>query len=258
MIATHTTDNLKTLKLYGMEKAYNEQQESTSYASLSFEERLSMLVERELIEKDNRRLTLRLRQAKLKHQACMENIDYKTFRGLDKSFMLSLHSCKWIKEHLNVFITGPCGVGKSYLACALGHRACLEGYKAYYTRAPRLFEDLALARHDGRYPKIINMLARVDVLIIDDWGLSILTESQRRDFLEIAEDRYDMRSTIITSQVPSSHWYDIIGEPTLADAILDRLIHNAYTIDLKGDSMLKNKKNDKGGDAKEKECLTIK
>lgn len=241
MITTATNDNLKLLKLYGMEKAYQEQRESTSYESLSFEERFSMIVERENIEKENRRLSFRLRQAKLKHQACMEDIDYKSSRGLDKSFMLSLHSCKWIKEHLNIFITGACGVGKSYLACAIGHRACLEGYKTYYARIPRLFEELALARSDGRYPKVINMLAKTDVLILDDWGLSMLTESQRRDLLELVEDRYGIRSTIITSQVPSSHWYDIIGEPTLADAILDRLIHNAYDINLKGESMRKTK-----------------
>lgn len=243
-------EQLNTLKLFGMEQAYAEQCASDSYRDLSFDDRFSMIVEREALNKENRRISARLRQAKLKHQASFDSLNFKARRGLDKSFMLSLQSCKWIQEHLNVFITGACGAGKSYLACALGHAACLHGFRAYYVRIPRLFEDLAIARGDGRYPKLMNSLARTDLLILDDWGLSVLTESQRRDLLEVLEDRYGLRSTIVTSQVPVEKWYDIIGEPTLADAILDRLIHNAYTIDLKGESMRKKTQKKKGEDVK--------
>jgi DNA replication protein DnaC len=256
MATTSLQEHLNALKLYGMEKAYYEQKESSSYASLSFEERLSMLVERETMERDNRRLSTRLKEAKLRHQACIEHIDFHSVQGLDKTFMLGLSSGKWIKEHLNILITGPCGVGKSYIACALGHSACLQGYKTLYVRAPRLFEDIVLARADGRYSKMITTLAKTDVLIIDDWGLSILTESQRRDMLEIVEDRYGVRSTIITSQVPSTEWYDIVGEATLADAILDRLIHNAYSIELDGDSLRKLNAREKGGTKANKDLTT--
>ena len=171
----------------------------------------------------------------------MEDIDYRQKRGLDKDLVKSLAECKWIKEHLNILITGPCGAGKSFIACALGHKACLEGYKALYFRASRLFENLALAKGDGRYPNLMKSIAKQDLLIIDDWGLSVLTDLERTYMLEILEDRHNLRSTIITSQLPIEHWHQAIGNPTLADAILDRIIHNSYKIQLngKGGSMRK-------------------
>ena len=169
----------------------------------------------------------------------MEDIDYRTSRGLNKSLIKKLSQCRWVKEHLNILLTGPCGIGKSFIACALGHKACLEGYRTLYTRASRLFEDLALAKGDGRYHKLIRAIAKTDVLIIDDWGLSVLTDQERQLFLEILEDRHNLRSTIITSQFPVTHWHQTIGNATLADAILDRLVHNAYHITLKGESMRK-------------------
>lgn len=241
MLAPPTADKLRSLKLYGMLKGFEEQLSSSQYDSLTFEERLGLLVDREVTERDNRRLTTRLRQARLRQQACMENIDYRASRGLDKAMMKKLSQCQWIKNHLNVLLTGPCGVGKSFIACALGHKACLEGYRTLYLRAPRLFEDLALAKGDGRYAKIMSSIAKSDLLIIDDWGLSVLTDQERRLFLEILEDRHDLRSTIVTSQLPVKHWHETIGNATLADAILDRLVHNAYHIQLKGESLRKTK-----------------
>ena len=169
----------------------------------------------------------------------MEDIDYRQKRGIDKSLVKSLARCKWIKERLNVLLTGPCGAGKSFIACALGHKACLEGYRVLYFRAPRLFENLALAKGDGRYAKIMNSIAKQDLLIVDDWGLSVLNDRERADMLEILEDRHNVRSTVITSQLPIEHWHEAIGNPTLADAILDRITHNAYKIQLKGGSMRK-------------------
>jgi len=174
----------------------------------------------------------------------MEDIDYKVRRGLDKPLFKSLATCKWIHDHLNVIITGPCGVGKSFIACALGHRTCMNGLRVLYVRATRLIENLAIAHGDGRYHKLLDKLAKTDVLIIDDWGLSTLDDQASRDFLEIFDDRHDLRSTIIVSQLPVDSWHETIKNPTLADAILDRVIHNAYKIELKGDSMRKKRKKD--------------
>ncbi|MBU0709875.1 MAG: IS21-like element helper ATPase IstB [Candidatus Omnitrophica bacterium] len=239
MLSMPVLDKLRALRLYGILKSYQEQTESSDYAELSFEERFGLMIDRELTEQENKRLSSRLRRAKLRQQACMENIDYRVSRGLDKSLMKCLSTGQWIKEKLNVLITGPCGVGKSFIACALAQRACLERYTALYVRAPRLFEDIAIARGDGRYSRLMNSLAKTNLLVIDDWGLSVLTEQQRRDLLELLEDRHDLHSTIITSQLPVKHWHEIIGNQTLADAILDRLVHNAYNITLRGDSMRK-------------------
>jgi len=241
MLTMPILDKLRDLRLYGILKSYQEQNESSEYVDLSFEERLGLMVDREMTEQENKRLSSRLRKAKLRHQACMENLDYRTHRGLDKSLMNLLSQCQWIKERLNVLITGPCGVGKSFIACALANKACRQGYSARYVRAPRLFEDISIARGDGRYTTHMNSFARTNLLVIDDWGLSTLSDQQRRDLLEILEDRHNLQSTIITSQLPVKHWHEIIGNPTLADAILDRLVHNAYKIDLKGDSMRKNR-----------------
>ena len=239
MLTVPILDKLRSLRLYGILKSYQEQTESSGYTDLSFEERFGLMIDREMTEQENKRLISRLNRAKLRHQACMENIDYQSPRGLDKSLMKQLSSGLWIKERLNVLITGPCGAGKSFIACALAQRACLEGYSALYVRAPRLFEDIAAARGDGRYSRIMNSLAKINLLVIDDWGLAALSEPQRRDLLEILEDRHNIQSTIITSQLPVKHWHEIIGNQTLADAILDRLVHNAYSINLKGDSMRK-------------------
>jgi DNA replication protein DnaC len=237
MLLHPTLEKLKALKLFGMARALEEQLTSVEFEGLSFEERLGLIADREMTERENRRLATRLKQAKLRQQACMEDIDYRAERGLDRSQLQSLSSCRWIREHNNVLITGPTGVGKSFLACALGHKTCLEGFKVIYLRAPRLFKELALARGDGRYIKLMNSFAKADLLIIDDWGLSGLNELQRTDLLEIMEDRHDIHSTIIAGQLPVEHWHDIIGNPTLADAILDRLVHNAYQLNLKGGSM---------------------
>lgn len=239
MLAIPTQDKLRSLKLYGMLRSLEEQSASEQYAGLSFDERLGLLADREITEQENRRLSSRLQRAHLRQQACMENIDFKTSRGMDKSLIKSLSNCLWLKDHLNILITGPCGVGKSFIACALGHRACLQGYTVLYLRAPRLFSDLAAAKGDGRYSRMMKSFAKTNLLIIDDWGLSVLTDVERRDLLEILEDRHNCQSTIITSQLPVKHWHETIGNPTLADAILDRLVHNAYTIDLKGESMRK-------------------
>jgi len=241
MLSVPTEDKLRSLKFYGMLKGFQEQRSGSEYTNLSFEERLGLLIDRESTERENTRLASRLRHAHLRQEACIENIDYAQHRGLDKSMIKNLSTCQWVKEHLNVLITGPCGVGKSFIACALSHKACLTGHSAFYVRAPRLFNDLALAKGDGRYPRLMKSLAKTSLLIIDDWGLSTLSDSERTDLLEVLEDRHNIRSTIVTSQLPVKHWHEVIGNATLADAILDRLVHNAYTIELKGESMRKTK-----------------
>jgi len=241
MLHHPTLDKLQMLKLAGMATAFVEQRESTEIEALSFEERLGLLVDRELTYRDNRQMSSRLRRAKLRHNACLEDINYRHPRGLDKSLMTSMATCQWIKEHLNVLITGPAGVGKTWIACALAHQACREGYTALYLRLPRLLHDVALARGDGRYPRLLRSLAKLDLLVIDDWGLAKLTPDNLRDLLEILEDRYAARSTVVTSQLPIEKWHDLIGEPTFADAILDRLVHNAYKLKLKGGSLRKKK-----------------
>ncbi len=239
MLNHPTLDKLKFLKFTGMADALAEQINVPDIADLAFEERLGLLVDREMTERENRRLTSRLRRARLKHNAVFEDIDYRHPRELDKSLTLSLASCQWVKERLNILITGPTGVGKTWLACAFAHKACREGYGALYQRLPRLLNSLTIAKGDGRYPKLLDSLAKTDVLILDDWGLSKLTAENRRDLLELLEDRYNQRSTLATSQLPLDKWHDLIGDPTLADAILDRLMHNAYKINLKGESMRK-------------------
>jgi len=226
-----------------MARAFTEQMALPDIEDLSFEERLGLLVDREATEREDRRLQTRLRQAKLKQNACIEDIDFKQPRGMDKSLLLDLAQCQWIKKHLNLLITGPTGVGKTWIACALAQKACREGFTSLYLRLPRLLQELPIAKGDGTYPRLMTRLAKVDVLILDDWGLSKLIAEQRRDLLEILEDRHDTRSTIVTSQLPLDQWHHIIGDPTLADAILDRLVHNAYKINLKGESMRKRKTN---------------
>jgi DNA replication protein DnaC len=239
MLKHPTLDKLHALKFTGMAAALADQMNSPGIGELDFEARLGLLVDREITERDNRRLTSRLRKARLRHQALIEDIDYRTPRGLDQSLIQSLAACRWVKEHLNILITGPTGVGKSWLACALAHKACREGYTAQYVRLTRLLRDLMVAKGDGRYPRLLTQLAKVDVLILDDWGLMKLNAENRRDLLEVLEDRHGLRSTIATSQLPIDQWHGVIGDPTLADAILDRLVHSAYKVNLRGESMRK-------------------
>jgi DNA replication protein DnaC len=239
MLKHPTLDKLHTLKFTGMAAALADQMHSPGIEELGFEERLGLLIDREITERENRNLSHRLRRARLKHQALLEDIDYRTPRGLDKGLIQSLAPCQWVKEHLNVLITGPTGVGKTWLACALAHKACRQGYTAQYVRLTRLLRELIIAKGDGRYPKLLANLAKVDVLILDDWGLMKLNAENRRDLLEVLEDRHGLKSTIATSQLPLEEWHGVIGDPTLADAILDRLLHNAYKINLRGESMRK-------------------
>jgi len=239
MLKHPTLDKLQTLKFTGMAAALADQMATPDIDELAFEERLGLLVDREITERENRRLTSRLRRAKLRHVAALEDIDYRNPRGLDKGLIQSLAACQWVKEHLNILITGPTGVGKTWLACALAHKACREGHTAQYTRLTRLLRELTIAKGDGSYPKLLANLAKVDVLILDDWGLMKLSAENRRDLLEVLEDRHGRRATVATSQLPIEEWHGVIGDATLADAILDRLVHNAYKIDLRGESMRK-------------------
>lgn len=241
MLLNPLMEKLLALKLGGMARALEEQINHSEIETLSFTDRLGLLVDRESALRENRRMKSRLKAARLREAAAVEDIDYRHPRGLDKALMLTLASCAFIREHLNVFITGPTGAGKTYLSCALGNKACREGYSVSYVRLPRLLESLGIGRGDGRYAKLLDGLARVDLLILDDWAIAPLTDEQRRDLFEILEDRYGRKSTIAVSQLPVEKWHDAIGHPTLADAILDRLLHNGYKIALKGESMRKKK-----------------
>jgi DNA replication protein DnaC len=240
MLTHPTLEQLRTLRLEGMSRALEEQLATREIEDLPFIDRLALLVDREMTERNDRRLRTRLRKSKLRQKnACVEDIDYRSRRGLDKSLMLSLTSCEWIARHRNVLITGSTGVGKSYLACALAQKACREGYSVLYLRTPRLFDDLALAHADGRYPKLMTSFAKTDLLVLDDWGLAPFSDADRRELLEILEDRHETRSTLVTSQLPVGKWHEALDHPTLADAILDRLVHNAYQLALRGESMRK-------------------
>ena len=235
---THPTlDQLHQLGLAGMARAFAELEANPTSAALSHAEWLGLLLDREITERYERRLQARLRFARLRHQAAVEDVDYRAARGLDRALFQALIAGRWIDEAQNLIIEGPAGVGKSWLACALGHKACRDNRSVLYQRVPKLFADLALARGDGRYARIMRSLNAAQLLILDDWGLDPLDAGARRDLYEILEERYGRRSTILTSQVPVDKWHDVIGDPTYADAILDRLVHNAHRIDLAGDSL---------------------
>jgi DNA replication protein DnaC len=241
MLMQATIKKLTAMKLTGMAESLHGQMQDPEMGQLSFEERLGLLVDQQWTWSENKALTRRLKNARLKHDAAVEDIDYRHSRHLDRSLIRSLSACGWVTQHQNILIFGPTGIGKSYLACALAQKAIRDGFTSLYTRAPKLLRDLALARVDGSLAKILDRLARVDVLIVDDWAMAPLADSERRDFLEICDDRYAARSTILTSQIPLAHWHEQIGDPTVADSILDRLVHNAHRIELQGPSIRKNK-----------------
>ena len=239
MLTPPTIDKLHQLSLPGMARALGVQLADPGMAALSFEERLGLLVDEEATTRDAARLKTRLRAALLRQTACCEDIDFRHPRGLDKALVKKLASGSWLREHHNCLITGATGVGKSYIACALAHQACRAGHRVRYLRLPRLLSELEIARSDGRYRKLLAQFARLDLIVLDDFGLAAFTDHNRRDLLELLEDRYERKSTIVTSQFPVEQWHGLIGDATLADAILDRLVHNAYRIPLKGDSMRK-------------------
>jgi DNA replication protein DnaC len=239
MLLHPTLNLLNELGLTGMAKSFANLDAQPEARSLGHAEWLGLLLDQEVTVRRQKRFENRAKSARLRHDASLEDVDYQAARGLDRGLFLKLGSCDWIRSKRNLLITGPCGVGKSFLACALGQKACREDLSVVYHRASRMFAMLALGRSDGRYAKMLRSLSRADLLIIDDWGPEVLNADRRRDLLEIVEDRYDRGSILITSQIPVDRWFEIIGNPTLADAILDRVVHNAYRIDLTGESLRK-------------------
>jgi len=240
MLNEPTIEKLRALRLGVMADAWLAQTKDANVASLTFDERFGLLVDAEHLSRDNRKLTRLLKDAQLRiPSACMEDIDVSPGRGIDKAMARQLAQCAWVTEHLNVLLVGPTGVGKSYVACALGQSACRRGLRVSYRRVPRLLDEIALARAEGSVARLLARFAKADVLVLDDWGLGTLREAQRHDILEVIEDRYGRAATVVTSQLPIAKWHEWIGDPTLADAILDRLVNNAYKLDLKGHSRRK-------------------
>lgn len=237
MLMQQTMERLREMKLVGIAEALAEQAGQPDVQAMAFEERLGLLIDHEWLVRKNRRLARLLRQAKLRLQASLEDIDYQTPRGLDRSVMRRLGTCEWIEARQNVLITGATGVGKTFIACALAHAACRQGYRARYFRITRFLEELAIAKADGSYPKWMKQLAKTQLLVLDDWGLASLSSSEAREVLEIIDDRAQLQATLVASQLPIEEWHGTIGDPTVADAILDRLIHQAHKLTLKGESM---------------------
>jgi DNA replication protein DnaC len=237
-----TLDKLHTLKLHGLADAFRVQLETTEASQLSFEERFALLVDQQWLWKENRALERRLRAAHLKERGVIEDVDYHHPRGLDRKLVRTLSSSEWVRQHQSVLLLGPTGIGKTWLACALAQKACRDGFSVLHKRTSELFRELAVAHADGRIGQMLLRLSRIDVLLLDDFAMAPLKDAERRDFLEICDDRYQRRSTILTSQVPVNHWHEQIGDPSLADSILDRLIHNAYRIELKGESLRKKRR----------------
>jgi len=242
MLNEPTLEKLKTLRLDGMTAAWTEQQKNSDIGALAFDERFGMLVEAESMYRENKRITRSLKEAKLRlNEACIEAVDFPAKRELDKSVIRQLATCRWLQEHQAVLVTGATGTGKSFIACALANQACRRGFRAMYRRAPRLFDEMKIARADGSYRNLLARIARVDVLVLDDFAVAPVNDQERSDLLEVMEDRYGLRSTIVTSQLPPADWHDYLADPTLADAICDRLLNNAHRLVLKGPSRRKEK-----------------
>lgn len=241
MLTQPTLDKLNSMKLSAMARAFSDQMQAPDMAALTFEERFGLIVDYQMTDMENRRMQSRLKNARLRLSASIEDLDFAQGRGLDRAAIMSLALNQWVKNHHNIIVTGPTGAGKTYLACALGQKACRDSHSVLYHRSPRLLQDIAVSRHDGRYHKIMGPISKAEVLILDDFLISPMTQDEQKEFLEIVEERHDRKATIVTSQLPLKAWYDAMQDPTLADAILDRLIHNAYKLELKGESMRKKK-----------------
>jgi DNA replication protein DnaC len=242
MLIQPILDTLNRLKLLGMALAFSEQMTQSAAQGLAFEERLTLLLEREQLHRENRRLTRLLQLAQLKERAAIEDIDYRSRRGLDRSQLASLASCEWIRAGQSLLIQGATGCGKTYLACALAHQACRQGLSAWYVRAPRLFEEMNLCHADGSFRKRLAAIARIQLIVIDDFAIAPIGARERSDLLELLDDRGGIRATLITSQLPIEHWHEYIGDPTLADAILDRLVHRSHRIYLQGKESMRGRK----------------
>lgn len=249
MLNHPTVEKLRALKLHAMAQGLVEQMENPDYAALSFEERLGLLVDRQLTDRDSQRMARRLKNAKLRQSACLEDLDFRSTRGLDRAVMARLADGAWLRQGQHVLITGPTGVGKTYLACALAQKACRDGVTAQYIRMPRLMADLQAARAEGRHTRVLDTLARKPLLVLDDWGLTGFTDELRRDLLELVEERHERFSLVIASQFPVESWHELLGDPTLADAILDRIVHRAHRLTLKGASMRKKSADEREGEA---------
>lgn len=239
MLNEPTIEKLQTMKLYGMADGFRAQLQTTESHQLSFEERFALLVDQQWLWKQNRAFARRLQLAKLKQKAVLEDINYQHPRGLDRKLLRTLARSEWVRQKLNIVFTGPTGVGKSWIGCALAQKACRDGFSVLHKKTSELFRELAIANVDGSLGRLLVRLAQIDVLLLDDFAMAPLKDSERRDFLEVCDDRYQRRSLILTSQMPISHWHEQIGDPTLADSILDRILHNAYRIELKGESLRK-------------------
>ena len=242
MLNQQTIEKLHAMKLHGMAEAFHTQLETTDAGQLSFEERLAMLVDQQWLWKENRALARRLRFAHLKERGVIEDVDYQHPRGLDRKLMRTLATSEWVRQHQHLLLLGPTGIGKSWLGCALAHKACRDGFSVLHKRTSELFRELAVAHADGSIGRLLIRLSRTDVLLLDDFAMAPLKDTERRDFLEICDDRYQRRSLILTSQMPLAHWHEQIGDPSIADSILDRLVHNAHRIELKGESMRKKRR----------------